>query len=67
MHRIKLENKIVDGVVSVGIGIAAYELTAFVMNRAFGVGLPYLPTQITPSNALPAAALLTTDIAVAVL
>lgn len=63
--RKRIENKYLNVAVSIGIGIVAYELTAAALNHCCGTGLPYLPTQVTPSNALPAAAIVATDIAIA--
>ena len=35
--------------------IVVYEGVAYVMNKSFGLGLPYTPAQITPCNAESAA------------
>ena len=44
-------------VISIAAATTIYEVTAVVVNKKFGVGLPYFPWQITPSN-LPAASIM---------
>ena len=57
MKRVKIDlnpnlSKVLISTVSATL---IYEVTAVIANRKFGVGLPYFPWQMTPSN-LPAAA-----------
>lgn len=47
-------SKIIIGIVA---GTATYEVTAAILNKNFGVGLPYFPWQVTPSTAAAAAML----------
>lgn len=44
-------------ILGVAAGAAIYEVTAAILNNQFGVGLPYLPWQVTPSTAATAAML----------
>lgn len=43
--------------IGVAAGAAVYEIAAVILNKGFGVGLPYLPWQTTPSTAATAAML----------
>ena len=69
MKRVKIDlnpnlNKIL---ISTAAATLVYEVTAVIANKNFGVGLPYFPWQITPSNLSPAAGIFGTALGVSYL
>ena len=46
----KLKPTLNKVLISVAAATTIYEITAVIVNKNFGVGLPYFPWQSTPSN-----------------
>ena len=53
--------------ISIAAATTIYEITAVIVNKNFGAGLPYFPWQVTPSNIPSAAGIFGTSLGVSYL
>jgi len=69
MKRVKIDlnPNLSKVLISTAAATLIYEVTAIVVNKQFGVGLPYFPWQITPSNLSAAAGIYGTTLGVSYL
>ena len=67
MERIKLKMSPTRAVTAVVTSTIIYETAAIILNKEFGVGLPYFPWQMTPSNSKAAVGIYATTSMVSLL